>query len=87
VKGSPAAAAGLRGATRTVTVNGADVPLGGDSITGVDGRPIFDASQLADAIAIRTPGEHVRLRVARNGHVRTVTVELGDVPATGGGVP
>ena len=87
VKDGPAAVAGLRGATRTVTVNGAAVPLGGDSITGVDGNPIFTAPQLADAIAVRKPGERVRLQVSRNGDTRTVTVELGDVPGAGGGVP
>ena len=87
VKGSPAADAGLRAATRTVTVNGADVPIGGDSITGVEGKPIFTASQLADAVAIRKPGEHVRLQVAGHGGARTVTVRLGNVPSEGGGVP
>ena len=86
VKDSPAAAAGLRAAGRTVTVNGVEVPLGGDMITGVEGKPIFTASQLADAVAIRRPGEHVRLQVARNGDTRSVTVELGDVPGAGSGV-
>ncbi len=41
VKGSPAAKAGSAvGATRTVTVDGVSVRVGGDAIVAVDGKPI-----------------------------------------------
>ena len=87
LKGSPAATAGLRAATRTVTVDGIGVPLGGDAITAVGSRPIFTAAQLADAIAVRKPGAEVRLEVVRAGDARTVSVKLGNVPGGGSGVP
>jgi S1-C subfamily serine protease len=81
VKGSPAAKAGVRAATRQETVNGVTVLLGGDAIVAVDGKPISTAQQLADAVALRKPGDRLTLDIVRAGQNRTVTVTLGNVPA------
>ncbi|MGH3083415.1 MAG: S1C family serine protease [Gaiellaceae bacterium] len=81
VKGSPAAKAGLKGATRQKTVNGVTALLGGDAIVRVDGNAISTAQQLSSAAALRKPGDQVKLNVVRAGKSLTVTVTLGNVPA------
>ena len=80
LKGSPAAKAGLEGATREVTVNGVSVPVGGDAIVAIDGESVSTSEQLADAVAAHRPDDRVRLAVVRGGKHRTVTVKLGNVP-------
>jgi S1-C subfamily serine protease len=80
VKGSPAAKAGLKAATRQVTVNGVGAVVGGDAITSVDGRPVTSSAQLADVVALRKPGDRLTLTVVRAGASRTVEVVLGNVP-------
>jgi S1-C subfamily serine protease len=81
VKGSPAAKAGLAAATRQVTVNGLSALTGGDSIVSVAGRPVYSPEQVADAAAVRKPGDHLTLKVVRGGATRTVVVTLGNVPS------
>ena len=80
--GSPAAKAGLKAATHQVTADGQTALLGGDSITAVNGRPIREAQDLADAVARLKPGDHVSLTVVRGGSARTVSLSLGTSPAT-----
>ena len=80
VKGSPAAKAGLRPASRQVTVGGVTAFTGGDSIVAVNGKPIASSGQLFDVIAPLEPGDHVELRVVRGSAARTVDVTLGNVP-------
>ena len=80
VKGSPAAKAGLTGATRQVTVNGVSVPLGGDTIVALDGKSLTTSTQLADAVARHKPGDKLKLEVVRGGARRTVEVTLGNAP-------
>jgi S1-C subfamily serine protease len=81
VAGSPAARAGLRPGTQPVTVNGESVLTGGDAIVAVDGKPVDTPEQLADAVRSHKPGDKLELRVTRRGSDRTVTIELGNVPA------
>ena len=80
--GSPAAKAGLKAATHQVTADGQTALLGGDSITALNGRPIREAQDLADAVARLKPGDHVSLTVVRDGSARTVSLSLGTSPAT-----
>ena len=80
VKGSPAAKAGLRAPTRQETVNGVTMLLGGDTIVGINGKPISTSQQLSSAVALRKPGDRLTLDVVRAGKTRAVTVTLGDVP-------
>lgn len=72
VPGSPAAAAGLRG--------GQDpnerVPRGGDVITAIDGTPVRNLSEIADALTGHNPGDQVTLTIVRNGQQQQVTVTL-----------
>jgi S1-C subfamily serine protease len=81
VKGSPAAKAGLKAATRPVTVDGVSAFSGGDSIVAVDGAKVESASQLAAILAHHKPGDTLSFAVVRGGVSRTVRITLGDVPA------
>jgi S1-C subfamily serine protease len=80
VKDSPAARAGLRPATRQVTVNGVSAFSGGDAIVSVDGAQVDDPAQLAGVLARHEPGDTLSLQVVRDGKSRTVDVTLGTVP-------
>ena len=80
-RGSPAAKAGLRPATREVTVNGVGTLLGGDVIVRAEGQSVASPAQLGAIVAAHRPGDRLQLVVMRNGNRRTVTVTLGDVPA------
>jgi putative serine protease PepD len=79
--GTPAADAGLKGATGSESVGGTDVPTGGDVITAVDGKTVRTAEELRRAVDARKPGDTVKLTVVRDGKERTVTVELGTRPS------
>jgi putative serine protease PepD len=80
VKGSPAAKAELVAATHAMTVNGVSIPLGGDVIVAVGGKPLDTTQQLTTALASRKPGGRIALTVIRGGKSRQVTVRLGTVP-------
>ena len=81
VKGSPAAKAGLKAATRPVTVDGVSAFSGGDSIVSVDGTKVESPSQLAAILAHHKPGDTLSFAVFRGGVSRTVHITLGNVPA------
>ena len=82
VAGSPAAQAGLKPATRQVTVNGVSALVGGDAIVAAEGKPVESSAQLADMVALAQPGDRLSLDVVRGGSSRTVEVTLGSVPST-----
>ena len=73
--GGPAAQAGLREST---SPNGA----GGDVIHKVDGREVHGLDDVASAIAGHEPGDEVEVEVERDGSRETVTVKLGERPAS-----
>jgi len=79
--GSPAAEAGVSGATGTRTVDGREYPTGGDVITAIDGDEVATAEELQAAIDVRNPGEAVELTYVRDGETKTVSVELAARPA------
>jgi S1-C subfamily serine protease len=83
--GGPAAKAGLKPGTTTITFEGdARIPKGGDAIVAVDGKPVHDSNDLGNLVGARNPGTKARLSVV-NGHShRTVTVTLAPRPAGGG---
>jgi S1-C subfamily serine protease len=80
--GSPAAKAGLVAGSKQVTVNGESVLVGGDAILAVGGRRVETPVQLADVVQAHEPGDELTLQVARNGHVRSVTLTLGNAPSS-----
>ncbi len=81
IDGGPAASAGLRGATRQVTVDGQVVTVGGDIILAIDGQAVADFDDLLTYIVQRAEvGQQVNLRVLRDGDVRDIPVVLGARP-------
>lgn len=54
----------------------------GDVITGVDGKSIKDARELARTIGGLAPGNSVKLSLLHKGQEKTVTLTLGELPNT-----
>jgi 2-alkenal reductase len=74
------AAQALKGASNLDDQN-AEVPIGGDVITAIDGEPIDDFDDLLSYVALKTePGQDVRLTVLRGGTEQEVTVTVGERP-------
>jgi S1-C subfamily serine protease len=84
--GGPAHKAGLRGAKSHITFQGQPgIPVGGDVIVAVDGRPLTRPDDLANIVATHRPGETVTLQIVRGGKHVTVPVKLAARPEQPGG--
>ena len=79
--GTPAAKAGLHGATGTRTVENDQYPTGGDVITAIDGQKMTSAEQLQRAIDAKQPGDTIEVTYWRNGDTHTTQVKLATRPA------
>ena len=80
---SPASDAGLLGSDRDVTVDGLDLPLGGDVIVGINGDDIRSMDDLvAYLVANTSPGDVVVLDLIREGgETAVLEVTLGKRPS------
>lgn len=81
--GGPAAKAGLKGGSRSVTVSGQPVLVGGDVIVAANGREINSAEDLQVAIGGDKPGATVTFKIKRGSETITKTIKLGKRPAQG----
>jgi 2-alkenal reductase len=80
---SPAAKAGLRGGRKPVLFEGVEFMPGGDLVVAVDGRPIETSEDVVRVLTQqRLPGQRVRLTILRGSERRTITIVLGERPAT-----
>jgi S1-C subfamily serine protease len=80
-EGSAAEAAGLRGANRTVVVNGRyQIPVGGDLIVAIEGKLVESRDSLERALNRKRGGDMLSLSVLRNGRTVKVDVKLGEAP-------
>jgi S1-C subfamily serine protease len=84
VKGGPADEAGLVGGHTSATINGAEVRLGGDIITEVDGKKIASMEDLVEELQEKKPGDEVELTVYHDGQEKTANVTLGKQPKKAG---
>jgi S1-C subfamily serine protease len=75
--GSPADVAGLRGARRRVLLGNYRIPVGGDLIVAIDGRPVEGREALSNALGRKRPGEDIVLTIYRDGRTMKVRVDLG----------
>jgi S1-C subfamily serine protease len=82
VKEGPAAEAGIEGGNTEATIEGASVTLGGDIITELDGEKVKDMEQLIAIVDGRNPGDQIEVTLLRGGNEKTVTVKLGNRPAS-----
>jgi S1-C subfamily serine protease len=80
--GTPAAKAGLHGATGTKTVEGESYPTGGDVITEVEGQKVTTAEELQRAIDAKHPGDTVSITYWRDGKSHTTDVTLATRPSS-----
>ncbi len=80
--GGPAAAAGLRGGTRQVTVGGQATVIGGDIIIAINGARIRGIDDLSTYMEENTlPGQAITVTVVRDGATTAVSLTVGTRPA------
>jgi len=84
VKGGPADEAGLEGGHTSATINGAEVKLGGDVITEVDGKKVATMEDLIEELQEKKPGDEVELTIYHDGQEKTAHVTLGTQPKKAG---
>jgi S1-C subfamily serine protease len=80
VKGGPADKAGIEGGDTSATIEGAEVSLGGDIITEVDGKKVAGMDEIVNLVNAAKPGDTLELTILRGGTTKTATVTLGDRP-------
>jgi S1-C subfamily serine protease len=81
IQGGPSDQAGLRGGTNVVVVDGVQLSIGGDVITGADGHAV---KSFYDLIVYnernKKPGENLTLTILRNNSPLDIIVKLGERP-------
>jgi S1-C subfamily serine protease len=82
VKGGPADKAGLEGGKTSVTIGGAQIKVGGDIITEVNGKKINGMEEVVELVNEDKPGEEVELTILSGGQTKHATVTLGKRPAS-----
>lgn len=81
ISGGPSSKAGLQGASSTVTIDGRQVDIGGDVITGIDGQTVKTFDDVLIYIALHTsPGQQVVLTILRDGEAQDISVTLEPRP-------
>jgi len=79
-RGTPAAAAGLRGATEQLRYRNYVIPANGDVIVRVADRAVRSSSEIATVLESYQPADSVEVTVVRDGSPLSVTVDLGEEP-------
>jgi S1-C subfamily serine protease len=82
VKDGPADKAGIQGGNTSATIEGAEVSLGGDIITEVNGEKVAGMDEVIALVNKAKPGDEMELTILRDGSTRKATVTLGDRPAS-----
>jgi S1-C subfamily serine protease len=82
VNGGPADKAGIRGGHTAATIEGANLRLGGDIITEIDGHKITSMDQVVNVVNSAKPGDTLDVTVRRGGDTSTVTVTLSERPSS-----
>ena len=78
----PAERAGLKGSSRTATVDGVDLPMGGDIIVGINGTRIMDMDSLISyLVSENQPGDKAVFEILREGSQEEIEVTLGKRPS------
>ena len=80
VQGGPADEAGIRGGDSAASIDGVDLRVGGDIITGIDGRDVISMDEVVSRVNSASPGDSFDVTLRRGEDTRTVTVTLGDRP-------
>jgi S1-C subfamily serine protease len=80
MRGSPAAAAGIRGATGQYQVRFTVYPVGGDILIAFQGKPISSPEQVASQIDHLKAGDKVTFTVLRGSQQLDIPVTLQETP-------
>jgi S1-C subfamily serine protease len=78
IQGTPAQRAGLRGSSRETIIGNYRVPVGGDLVTAIDGKPVKNQSAITQAISAKHAGDTMVLTIYRDGRNMDVKVTLGE---------
>jgi putative serine protease PepD len=81
IPGGPAAQAGIRDGSNSVSLNGSPITLGGDIITRINGRDMKSSDDVTSMLQGAKPGDKVTVEVLRDGHKETLELTLGNRPA------
>jgi S1-C subfamily serine protease len=76
-EGSPAAVAGLHGASRVVNFGFNRLGIGGDLIVAIDGKPVDGQDTLTKTMAQKRAGEMLALTIYRDGRTMKMNIKLG----------
>jgi S1-C subfamily serine protease len=76
----PSKSAGVKGGDTQVTLGGSNLVLGGDVLTGIDGKTVKSMDDVISVVDSRKPGDKVTLELLRGKTKRTATVTLGNRP-------
>jgi serine protease Do len=80
--GTPADKAGLKGSDSETTIDGQQVPIGGDVIVAIDSQPVLKMDDIISYLANSTTvGQKVTLSILRNGKQQEIQVTLEARPA------
>jgi S1-C subfamily serine protease len=85
VPNGPADDAGVKGGAATVSIGGQQIRAGGDVITAIDGKPVIGMDDVINVVNQKKPGDEVQLDLAHGSQKRSVTVTLGNRPASAKG--
>ena len=80
VRGGPGSEGGLRGGNREVIIAGVRLLLGGDIITAINDKKIYDMRQMVRLLDRMPMGETVSLSIIREGYKKRIKVTLTEKP-------
>jgi S1-C subfamily serine protease len=80
VPGGPADKAGIEAGSTSATIDGANLNLGGDIITEIDGKKISSMDQVVNLVNAADPGDSLNVTVRRGSETKSFSVTLGDRP-------
>ncbi len=82
-KGGPAEKAGLIGNDNSATIDGQEIPVGGDVITAIEGQPVKRFEDLVTYLARNGKvGQTVKLAILRDGKPLSLSLTLAARPTT-----
>jgi S1-C subfamily serine protease len=64
------------------TIEGANVSLGSDIITKINGKAVNSMDEVVAIVNAAKPGNSLDVTILRDGSTKTVTVTVGDRPAS-----
>jgi S1-C subfamily serine protease len=82
VDGGPADEAGIRGGDTSATIEGAELRLGGDIITEVDGKKVTGMEDVINIVNSASPGDTLDFTVQRGNQEKELAVTLGVRPSS-----